>query len=165
VSAPWWKDRQSQFLQTKHRANKLEDDDSLELSSTRDSDHMAALVPVVDMLNHSPTSQITYFTDMQAKRFCLKTRSGVKLGNQAFNNYGLRSNEKLLLSYGFILEDNFIDSFHIKVAWSGNDEFKQERMSLLKKLNIKPSKLSYLSTDKHRPLLGEGTTTYTFGFA
>lgn len=33
-----------------------------------------------------------------------------------FNNYGFKSNEELLLSYGFMLPDNLADFFHITLS-------------------------------------------------
>lgn len=137
VSAPWWKDRPSlQYLQAYHQAD---EDDIAEEVSNIPKDHMAALVPIVDMLNHSLTSKISYFTDVKSNRFALRSVSGVPNGVQAFNNYGLRNNEKLLLNYGFVLENNVVDSFHLKVAMSANDPYFQRRTNILKKKRIQAS--------------------------
>lgn len=37
-------------------------------------------------------------------------------GSVLFNNYGFKSNEELLLSYGFMLPGNLADFFHITLS-------------------------------------------------
>ena len=84
---------------------------------------------------------------MSSKRFSLQTRSGLDIGFQSFNNYGLRSNEKLLLNYGFIVIDNPIEYVYIKLGWSIDDEDKKQKLeSLLKLKNLKSS--YYLVNEK-----------------
>ncbi len=134
---------------------------------------MAALVPIVDMLNHSPTSQITYFTDLKEGRFCLKTRTGVSKGVQAFNNYGLRSNEKLLLSYGFVSKDEIprlpVGYWRI-ILWirsilklHGQQMTKQERSVSLSCYNafISSQVRSCYAADRSRSLSCGGKVSYS----
>lgn len=83
-----------------------------------DGVQQAAMVPLGDMLNHSSMVSVSYFTDIQSDRFLLKTFSGISKGQQAYNNFGPRSNEKLLLNYGFVLQNNFADCFFVKLGMS-----------------------------------------------
>ena len=85
---------------------------------------------------------ILFFTnsliDVKTQRFSLRSRDNVYEGIQAFNNYGLRNNEKLLLNYGFLLENNTIDYFYLKLGWNITDlNFKTRLINLLKLKNIK----------------------------
>lgn len=86
------------------------------------------LFPGIDLLNHRPTAKVTWSTDVhavpvggarQAATTTTSTSSSssdqdkgsltivldeaVPAGSQVFNTYGAKSNEELLLGYGFVL--------------------------------------------------------------
>lgn len=100
-----------------------------------DDNRTAALVPLIDLLNHSSTQKVSYFTDVKESRFCLKTHSFVPKGTQAWNNFGPRPNEKLLLIYGFTLENNFADTLLLKIGASQDPLFPQ-KIFVLKELQL-----------------------------
>lgn len=62
------------------------------------------LFPVIDIPNHAHDAMVDWAFD--PARFSLSLRSGAKAGGEVFNNYGPKSNDELLLGYGFCLEDN-----------------------------------------------------------
>lgn len=88
------------------------EESSHEMLSKLFSDRFAVLLPVLDILNHRPGAQIEW----QARHdfVGLEVLEAYAEGQELFNNYGPRDNESLLLSYGFVLNDNPFD--HIVVS-------------------------------------------------
>lgn len=72
---------------------------------------VAMLIPVVDLLNHNPKSDVTW--SVKDNSFVFETSSHA--GGQLYNNYGRKGNEELLLAYGFCLADNAADSVALKI--------------------------------------------------
>lgn len=70
----------------------------------------AMLVPIVDLLNHSPTAKVSWAVGSGV--FRLETTAD---GGEVFNNYGQKGNEELLLAYGFCLEGNPADLVALKI--------------------------------------------------
>lgn len=79
-------------------------------SETTPPSDSAMLVPVVDLLNHSPTAKVTW---SGSGGFTLSTEG--EAGQEIFNNYGQKGNEELLLAYGFCLETNEADSVALRI--------------------------------------------------
>lgn len=74
------------------------------------------LLPVIDFLNHEPSANVEWSvsnTD-STNYFNLKSNS-LEAGLEAFNNYGRKGNEELLLSYGFCIENNQADSCALRL--------------------------------------------------
>lgn len=74
-------------------------------------DDVAILIPVVDLLNHSPRAQVTW--SVAEGHFVFEATGHA--GGQLFNNYGRKGNEELLLAYGFCLADNSADTVALKI--------------------------------------------------
>ncbi|CCD26189.1 protein-lysine N-methyltransferase NDAI_0H00150 [Naumovozyma dairenensis CBS 421] len=74
--------------------------------------NLAFLFPIVDLLNHKndvvvkweSSNDINNKNDNKVLTFI--TQETLHVGDQIFNNYGNKSNEELLLGYGFIQENN-----------------------------------------------------------
>jgi hypothetical protein len=64
--------------------------------------HMGCLVPVADLLNHSPVARVSYLTHFEQGVFSIRQEEDIACGAQVFLNYGSRSREKMLLNYGFV---------------------------------------------------------------
>ena len=75
-----------------------------------------ALVPLGDMLDHSPRARVEWRTDDAAGTFSIVSHQTVPAGNTVYNNYGAKSNEELLLGYGFVLEPNTADTLYVQLA-------------------------------------------------
>lgn len=91
-----------------------------------------ALVPLGDMLDHSPHSQVEWRTDDAAGMFSIVSYDNVPIGSEIYNNYGAKSNAELLLGYGFVLEKNEADTLNIQLATNdltdhGNNDHLSDR--------------------------------------
>lgn len=80
-------------------------DGPLAIVDPRDvKDYQQALLPLHDALNYCPGMPTTWRTDIERNRICFSIRRPVAEGQEALINYGTKSNEALLLHYGFTLE-------------------------------------------------------------
>lgn len=68
------------------------------------SERFAVLLPLLDILNHKPLALVEW--QARVDFVGLQVDEDYASGQEVFNNYGPRDNEGLLLSYGFVLEDN-----------------------------------------------------------
>ncbi|AGO12709.1 AaceriADR237Cp [[Ashbya] aceris (nom. inval.)] len=66
----------------------------------------AFLNPIIDLLNHSPGKNVTWAYDEEAAAVTFSTAETVEPGEELYNNYGDKSNDELLLNYGFVLPNN-----------------------------------------------------------
>lgn len=76
-----------------------------------------ALIPFADMLNHMQTltdqisSKTTWNFDINRQEFVMKAIDDIRMGEEIFQIYGVRTNSDLLFVYGFTMEDfNVSDS-------------------------------------------------------
>lgn len=112
---------------------------------------VASLVPLCGMLNHSPDAHVTYITDVKNGVFCIQSNMPVEAGAQFYNNYRNRSNEKMLLNYGFFIPENPLDTFTIKVnVHPGMDPLYPRKRALLQASGIAWE--HYLSKDPEAPI-------------
>ncbi|KAJ3126087.1 SET domain-containing protein 4 [Nowakowskiella sp. JEL0407] len=65
-----------------------------------------ALIPLFDMLNHSPTAKIEAYLDKPSNSFLFKCNTDVCEGDQVFLSYGPHDNNFLLVEYGFVVPNN-----------------------------------------------------------
>lgn len=73
------------------------------MSSTVDTE-FPVLFPGLDVGNHDNHAKIDYIFD--PGRFDIRTNSATPAGSEVFNNYGPKSNDELLLGYGFCIPNN-----------------------------------------------------------
>lgn len=64
-----------------------------------------ALVPFADLFNHDVTAFVKYRTNNVRKSFNLEIQTLKQDGQEIFNNYGAKSNESLIVGYGFAILD------------------------------------------------------------
>ncbi|GAA5858413.1 hypothetical protein JCM1840_001192 [Sporobolomyces johnsonii] len=87
------------------------------------------LFPGIDMLNHRPTSKVTWSSDVHVETagtgaegkkgkgsLTIVLDEAVGADEQIFNTYGAKSNEELLLGYGFVLATNPADFVALKLS-------------------------------------------------
>ena len=115
-----------------------------------DGEQVASLVPLCGMSNHSADAMVSYVTDTVRGCFCLRSDMEVAAGQQFYNNYRHRSNEKLLLNYGFVCENNPLDAFTVKVSLLPDDPLYTEKARLLAAHGIGWE--HYLTLDKDCPI-------------
>lgn len=67
----------------------------------------AFLYPLVDLLNHKNDAKVKW--TLTGDKVSFTSQETLKEGDEIFNNYGDKSNEELLLSYGFVQDQNCYD--------------------------------------------------------
>ncbi|KAI9026766.1 hypothetical protein DFJ74DRAFT_642116 [Hyaloraphidium curvatum] len=72
-----------------------------------------ALLPFLDMLNHSPTARVEWRSTPPSVSFSLPTGVELAKGEEALNNYGGKTNEELLVGYAFCLPGNPADAVRV----------------------------------------------------
>jgi hypothetical protein len=87
------------------------------------------IVPFADMLNHNPRAKVAWKFDHTANMFRMYSEEPFAANTQVYNNYGPRSNRRLLLDFGFVLQDNPFDFVEIPapVPSGSNCNFKKKR--------------------------------------
>lgn len=92
---------------------------------------MRAMVPLVDFLNHSPTSRVGHIVK-SGSEFVLITQDDIEPRSEIFLNYGANSNSRLLMLYGFTIYGNPNSSVEIFANADPNDpRFLLKREALL----------------------------------
>ncbi|KAL1932934.1 hypothetical protein VTP01DRAFT_8612 [Rhizomucor pusillus] len=88
--------------------------------SFTENDDFEVLFPLLDALNHRPNTKITWERrgDPINGTLAFITGQEYKAGEQLYNNYGPKSNEELLLGYGFCFEYNEFDYVALKPNFS-----------------------------------------------
>merc|ERR1711988_1861495 len=87
-----------------------------------------AMVPLLDVLNHDPASKhritssaapVIGATDAKRRmctRFTLIAESRIAAGEEVVIDYGAKSNDELLLLYGFTIPSNKADRFPVRAV-------------------------------------------------
>lgn len=70
----------------------------------------AFLYPIVDLLNHHNDQKVKWTYTEGNLNFISKELDQIKANDELYNNYGDKSNEELLLGYGFVQETNNHDN-------------------------------------------------------
>jgi histone-lysine N-methyltransferase SETD3 len=68
-----------------------------------------ALVPVADMLDHSPLPRVSWRFDDDREAFVVTAGAGFAAGDAIHDSYGSKSNSRYLVGYGFVVEGNAHD--------------------------------------------------------
>lgn len=84
-----------------------------ELLSTLFTERFAVILPLLDILNHKPMAKVEW--EARPTLVGLQMQEKYTEGEELFNNYGPTDNERLLMSYGFVLPDNPFDHVLIGV--------------------------------------------------
>ena len=88
-------------------------DDANPLASS-DGSPVGCMLPVLDILNHSPVARVEWQRGADAVAFI--SREEIGAGTEIFNNYGPKGNEELLLAFGFVVHENAADSVALALA-------------------------------------------------
>eukprot|EP00667_Euglena_gracilis_P003803 EG_transcript_3815 len=84
------------------------------------------LVPVLDILNHRAGARAAWDVFEDRLEMCLEEPVGE--GEEAFNNYGEKGNEELLMNFGFVVPDNPHDVARIRLALPPHRSPGQQRL-------------------------------------
>ncbi|KAI7866154.1 hypothetical protein BDF14DRAFT_1816675, partial [Spinellus fusiger] len=115
------------------------------------TDPSEVLFPLVDALNHKPNTKITWERHGVDPTGMLSFVSGqhYEAGEEVFNNYGPKSNEELLLGYGFCFPVNEHDHVALKPNFS-RDPNCELKLSILQKCTIISGNIEPLTHYVHR---------------
>ncbi|SCU89367.1 LAMI_0D13322g1_1 [Lachancea mirantina] len=91
----------------------------------------AFLLPVIDLLNHANGKKVKWSFSKGENKVNFSTTEMLTSEEELFNNYGDKSNEELLLNYGFCLNNNTFDVGHLALR------FPQEVLKEIEKFGIK----------------------------
>ncbi|CAG8548133.1 4215_t:CDS:2 [Cetraspora pellucida] len=120
--------------------NKLIDPDDTEVKE--------ALFPLIDSFNHKHRQKITWEVH-ERNELRLVAGNYMDSGQQIYNNYGAKSNEELLVGYGFCIPNNPDDWVVIKVNIS-QDPQCDEKLDFLSSLEL--SELTHFIKRDYIPL-------------
>jgi hypothetical protein len=76
---------------------------------TIDDEHLDALVPLADLLNHAARPEVDWGSDDLRHAFVATLLDDVAAGAPVHDSYGAKSNARFLTNYGFCLDDNDAD--------------------------------------------------------
>ncbi|KAJ1761056.1 hypothetical protein LPJ58_001396 [Coemansia sp. RSA 1591] len=99
------------------------------VSGTAGSDgETSVLLPLLDMMNHRPLTRVSWITNDATIGF--QAGAVIEAQSEVVNNYGAKSNEELLLGYGFCIPGNPLSCYHIKLNYSRDPQAADRQMIL-----------------------------------
>ncbi|WRT63968.1 uncharacterized protein IL334_000895 [Kwoniella shivajii] len=103
----------------------------------KDDESQPVLLPGLDLFNHSRGQPIVWLssltptsTGQTTPSVSLVSTQSTQSGSQLYNNYGPKSNEELLLGYGFVIPSNPDDVVTLKLGTSGLPPHTQTRLQV-----------------------------------
>ncbi|RCH80486.1 hypothetical protein CU098_001171, partial [Rhizopus stolonifer] len=119
-----------------------------------ESQSAQVLFPLADALNHKPNTKITWSRQGDSETGSLTFISGevYHAGDEIFNNYGPKSNEELLLGYGFCFEHNEHDFIALKTNFS-QDPNQQIKLEILKQCQVSSDNADPFTFYLHRHII------------
>jgi hypothetical protein len=76
---------------------------------------IGCMLPVLDLLNHSPRTPIAWIRNSEGVSFIHEGKEAFQKGEEVNNNYGPKSNEELLMGFGFTLPTNADDTYTLAI--------------------------------------------------
>ncbi|KAK5823467.1 hypothetical protein F5H01DRAFT_334533 [Linnemannia elongata] len=101
------------------------------------------LIPLADSLNHKSRHKATWIKTTEGLQM---SSAAIKKGDQVLNNYGPKSNEELLVGYGFCIEQNADDIVTLKTNFSRDPE-QERKTEILRYLGVTADAVHYLRRD------------------
>lgn len=80
----------------------------------------SAMVPLADMLNHSPNQNVDWTFNDTNKYFEMTANKHISNGTQLEDSYGKKNNIKMLIYYGFLIDNNPLDSFSFNINYGSH---------------------------------------------
>lgn len=81
-----------------------------------DGGKSTVMLPLGDILDHSPRAKVEWLTDEDVGTISVVSHDNILAGNVIYNNYGWKSNEELILGYGFFLRSPCLNALHLQLA-------------------------------------------------
>jgi protein-histidine N-methyltransferase len=89
------------------------------------------LVPLADMLNHRRPPDVLWETSEDGEFFVMKAHNAVAAGDEIHDSYGAKSNDLLLLHFGFLTENNEHDEAFLGLRLLDGDPLTATKQMLL----------------------------------
>ncbi|RKF74775.1 Ribosomal lysine N-methyltransferase set10 [Golovinomyces cichoracearum] len=80
------------------------------------NDNFSVLLPLLDIGNHNGSEDVQLLLNQQSGCASLKNLHNFKQGTQIYNYYGRKSNTELLVGYGFILPNTYLDTVNLRLS-------------------------------------------------
>jgi hypothetical protein len=131
-----------------------DDNDDAALAAAHAAGPVGCMLPVLDILNHRYRTPVEWRREAGAGtegagavgggggagsddgRVSFVTQAPIAAGEEVFNNYGPKSNEELLLSFGFVLPDNPQDTLALRLPVDPSARASSSPMGLLPWLRL-----------------------------
>lgn len=90
-----------------------------------------ALVPLADMLNHRRPPDVLWDTSADGQFFVMTAQNAVASGLEIHDSYGAKSNDLLLLHFGFVASDNEQDELFLSLGLPEGTAMASAKQKLL----------------------------------
>ena len=90
------------------------------------------LVPYADLLNHKRPRQTQWYYDDKINSFVIQASTDINKGEEIYDSYGKKTNDRFLLNYGFTIEDNDSAEYGLKVIFNDCFPLYELKKKLLK---------------------------------
>ena len=90
------------------------------------------LVPYADLLNHKRPRQTQWYYDDKINSFVIQASTDINKGDEIYDSYGKKTNDRFLLNYGFTIEDNDSAEYGLKIIFNDCYPLYELKKKLLK---------------------------------
>jgi hypothetical protein len=90
-------------------------------------DKSTVMVPLGDILDHSPMTNMEWLTEDDGGTVSFLSHDNISAGEVIYNNYGAKSNEELILGYGFFLRSRSLNALHLQLAVGSTSSSQHDR--------------------------------------
>jgi histone-lysine N-methyltransferase SETD3 len=105
--------------------------DSRVYRMTHEGNHIACLVPLMDMFNDSMPRNSRWSWSDEGQCFEMTTQSPVARGQEFLTTYGNKSNLRLLFHYGFLHQENSANEVLVSFGLRPEDPLAEQKQRLL----------------------------------
>eukprot|EP00891_Asterochloris_glomerata_P000471 jgi/Astpho2/471/fgenesh1_pg.00011_%23_55_t len=109
--------------------------------------NVEAMIPWADFVNHSCTAGSHLDWSPEQKAVTLRCEQNYAAGEQVLASYGQKTSGELLLSYGFVPQDNPFDSVQLTLALDKDDSLFQLKQRVLAHHGLKAAEAFPLKLD------------------
>ena len=127
---------------------------------TKNNQDETGLVPYADLFNHSQKCNTTWYFDDSLDSFILKATSDIKKNSEIYDSYGEKTNNELLLYYGFTIKNNKNSRLYMKDSSDIIElDYNTKLSDIVDKDNKKEKIIRKLKTilESHQNKIKEGT--------
>ena len=98
-----------------------------------DGEQQVAMVPLLDMCQHSDEPNAFWYFDDTSREFLLTANTPIAANKEVVVSYGKKHNSRLFSSYGFYLPGSGLDQAVLTASLSPQDKYFQQKHALVGK--------------------------------